>query len=451
MSNTIIKANRQTDYFTTAAELTRIDEEIGQLQETAAIADITQTTNALPRWGIDQNLLVDSGVLLDDLDNMTAVNSLDFVELVSAPPNGLCDVLGTLYWNGATLDSGGDVDGPVSATDNAIARFDGVTGKLIQESQIIIDDVGDFYNGVTKFVTQGVSTNFGVGQSTLTGITSGVRNTACGSAALITTSSGSDNTAVGYNALNIAAAANGNTAVGSDTMSINLGSDNTSVGNSALTNATGAVNTIAIGSLAGSNCTTCNTCIYIGNNGSDGETSTIRLGSIHSNAYVSGIYGQVTPTTGTRVVSVDASNKLTAKAMPYEYNKQSSDVVTVNTVSTLFYPPNGNGGAGQSVYTLIGGLAPYSMKIARIQFWVQTGGAWISSGTGITLQLMKDALTYGTPVTLTPAGINTFTSQDLANSNVTILTTDRLSCRINQTSATMDITSFGWNLFFDWS
>lgn len=34
----------------------------------------------------------------------------------------------------------GDVDGPASATDNAIARFDGTTGKLIQNSTITLSD-----------------------------------------------------------------------------------------------------------------------------------------------------------------------------------------------------------------------------------------------------------------------------------------------------------------------
>lgn len=38
---------------------------------------------------------------------------------------------------------GGDVVGPASATDNAIARFDATTGKLIQNSGITIDDSGN--------------------------------------------------------------------------------------------------------------------------------------------------------------------------------------------------------------------------------------------------------------------------------------------------------------------
>lgn len=34
----------------------------------------------------------------------------------------------------------GDITGPASSTDNALARFDGITGKAIQESGIIVDD-----------------------------------------------------------------------------------------------------------------------------------------------------------------------------------------------------------------------------------------------------------------------------------------------------------------------
>lgn len=37
----------------------------------------------------------------------------------------------------------GDVVGPAGATDHAICRFDGVTGKLIQDSLVIISDAGD--------------------------------------------------------------------------------------------------------------------------------------------------------------------------------------------------------------------------------------------------------------------------------------------------------------------
>lgn len=41
----------------------------------------------------------------------------------------------------STTDAG-DVIGPSSATDNAVARFDGITGKLIQNSVVVISDAG---------------------------------------------------------------------------------------------------------------------------------------------------------------------------------------------------------------------------------------------------------------------------------------------------------------------
>jgi hypothetical protein len=49
---------------------------------------------------------------------------------------------GTLSWTSAGGGGTGDVVGPASATDNAIARFDLTTGKLIQNSSVIVDDSG---------------------------------------------------------------------------------------------------------------------------------------------------------------------------------------------------------------------------------------------------------------------------------------------------------------------
>lgn len=54
----------------------------------------------------------------------------------------------TTYWDlmaqqGAAGVGSGDVSGPASATDNAIARFDLTTGKLIQDSLVTVSDDGD--------------------------------------------------------------------------------------------------------------------------------------------------------------------------------------------------------------------------------------------------------------------------------------------------------------------
>jgi hypothetical protein len=65
--------------------------------------------------------------------------------------NGITDWLvgdwavynGTVWQKVDNTDAGGDVVGPASATDNAIARFDTTTGKLIQNSVTLIDDTGN--------------------------------------------------------------------------------------------------------------------------------------------------------------------------------------------------------------------------------------------------------------------------------------------------------------------
>lgn len=45
--------------------------------------------------------------------------------------------------SGGSSGSGGDVMGPLSSTDNAISRFDGTTGKLVQNSVVTIGDTGN--------------------------------------------------------------------------------------------------------------------------------------------------------------------------------------------------------------------------------------------------------------------------------------------------------------------
>jgi hypothetical protein len=54
----------------------------------------------------------------------------------------------------------GDVVGPASSTDNAIVRFDGLTGKLIQNSVAILSDTGAL-TGVTAVTVVGPITMTG--------------------------------------------------------------------------------------------------------------------------------------------------------------------------------------------------------------------------------------------------------------------------------------------------
>jgi len=61
------------------------------------------------------------------------------------------DGSGVLSWSTA---ASGDVYGPGSSTDNAVARFDGTTGKLLQNGVVIVGDTGAV-TGVTDFTASG--------------------------------------------------------------------------------------------------------------------------------------------------------------------------------------------------------------------------------------------------------------------------------------------------------
>jgi hypothetical protein len=58
----------------------------------------------------------------------------------------------------APSGSGGDVVGPASSTDNAFARFDSTTGKLLQNSTATLDDVGLASVDGVQFATAPTST-----------------------------------------------------------------------------------------------------------------------------------------------------------------------------------------------------------------------------------------------------------------------------------------------------
>ncbi len=77
---------------------------------------------------------------------------------------------GTVWQKIDNSDAGGDVVGPSSSTDNAIARFDLTTGKLIQNSVGILSDSGAL-SGITTITdinyvdfNTGYSTTLGAGQ-----------------------------------------------------------------------------------------------------------------------------------------------------------------------------------------------------------------------------------------------------------------------------------------------
>jgi hypothetical protein len=105
-------------------------------------------TNAAP----DQTVVLTDGTAIDvtgTYPNFT-INNTAPDQVVSLTGAGTTSISGT-YPN-FTITSNdsklGDVVGPASATDNAIARYDTTTGKLIQNSTVTVSDAG-VVDGVT--------------------------------------------------------------------------------------------------------------------------------------------------------------------------------------------------------------------------------------------------------------------------------------------------------------
>jgi fibronectin-binding autotransporter adhesin len=115
-------------------------------------------TNAAP----DQTVVLTDGTAIDvtgTYPNFT-INNTAPDQVVSLTGAGTTSVSGT-YPN-FTITSNdskvGDVVGPASATDNAIARYDTTTGKLIQNSLVIVDDAGSV-TGVNALTAESLTVN----------------------------------------------------------------------------------------------------------------------------------------------------------------------------------------------------------------------------------------------------------------------------------------------------
>lgn len=80
------------------------------------------------------------GEILVDIQVGYSLEQIYDVKFGSPPSNG--QVLGYdgTKWTNTAVTGTGDVVGPASATDNAVARFDSTTGKLIQNSGVTISD-----------------------------------------------------------------------------------------------------------------------------------------------------------------------------------------------------------------------------------------------------------------------------------------------------------------------
>jgi hypothetical protein len=130
-------AEGTNEYFTTARARTSVSAGTGISYDSATGV----ITNAAP----DQTVALTDGTAIDvtgTYPNFTINNTAPDQTVVLTAGTGI-STSGT-YPNFTITNTspslGGDVVGPASATDNAIARYNLTTGKLIQNSAVIIDD-----------------------------------------------------------------------------------------------------------------------------------------------------------------------------------------------------------------------------------------------------------------------------------------------------------------------
>ena len=196
-------------------------------------------------------------------------------------------------------DGSGDVVGPASSTDNAIARFDGTTGNSLQDSSVTISDAGAIkVNGIVdstgsagsvatpmlgsvgglvvwqapesilKFQGGASNVDIGSGNTTNTGSnntnsgvnglysnTTGSHNTNSGVHGLYSNTTGSYNTNSGVHGLRANTTGNYNSRLGYGNEGITTGSGNTIIGANVTVPAT-AENLVVLSNGAGTGLTT---------------------------------------------------------------------------------------------------------------------------------------------------------------------------------------------------
>ena len=155
----------------------------------------TATDRAIAIYnGSSGKAIQNTGVIIDENNNLATTGSLQSSTSLKLPngsgaislqsPTLTTDVTLTLPPNTGTSNQvlttdgtgvmtwtsiDGDVNGPGSSTDNALARFDGTTGKLIQNSNAILDDTGNLQlEGYIKTNKNIVFEDPGIGTNTIT-------------------------------------------------------------------------------------------------------------------------------------------------------------------------------------------------------------------------------------------------------------------------------------------
>jgi hypothetical protein len=217
----------------------------------------------------------------------------------------------------------GDMVGPASSRDNAIVRYNGTTGKLVQNSNICILDgdtdeiqldanVDSANEPLLTSNWNSYSLYFGIGAGPadrgLTTSTTCLGTLAGGSLQ----AAASYNTLVGTETAYSLTSGTGNTVTGAGAaFDLTTGNNNTITGQSAASNLTTGSSNVVVARNMGGNLTTGSSNIYLGGEGSVNESSTIRIGAAQTDCYVQGIHLRNPAISVPRkLVSIDSDGKL---------------------------------------------------------------------------------------------------------------------------------------------
>jgi len=263
------------------------------------------------------------GITADDVQavslNITVTNTLGAGYIVLYPQDGTFPPVSTLnYGVGQTIANAAVV--PLG-TGGAIRVVAGVSG-----TDLIIDTNGYYAPSGTPNPQ-----NTAVGVGALASNTLGNNNTAFGFGTLFSNIEGGQNIAVGNSALTSNTYGNANTAVGWYALQANTtGTGNTAFGFRTLYSANGGANNTALGANAGVNLVTGDDNLYLGNEGVDGESDTIRIGSggapAHTRTFVAAVRGVTTGRGDAVPVMIDSASQLGTVSSSARFKESVQDM-----------------------------------------------------------------------------------------------------------------------------
>ncbi len=168
--------------------------------------------------------------------------------------------------------------------------------------------------------------NSAIGSGALYQNATGSYNTASGRGALANNTAGDYNTASGDKTLLSNTTGSSNTAYGREALASNTwGNYNTASGEQALHNNTIGSNNIGLGFQAGHNVTSGSDNIHIGNTGLN-ESTTTRLGTVQTRAFIAGIRGRTTGYANAVPVVIDSEGQLGTISSSARFKEDINDM-----------------------------------------------------------------------------------------------------------------------------